>query len=82
MVCARALHLAAAVLDAAPEVAAADHDADLHTGRHTLLDHVAHAADDVEIQSAVRVSGQRFAADLQKDAFIFWFAHNLKLSPF
>ena len=46
MVRARALHLAAAVFDAAPEVAAADHDADLHAGLDALLDHVAHAADD------------------------------------
>ena len=42
----RALHLAAAVLDAAPEVAAADHDADLYAQLDALPDHVAHSADD------------------------------------
>ena len=65
MVRARALHLAAAVFDAAPEVAAADHDADLHAGLDALLDHVAHAADDREIQSPVRVARQRLSADLE-----------------
>ena len=45
MVCARALHLAAAVLDAAPEVAAADNDADLTALLAAFLDHVADRAD-------------------------------------
>ena len=65
MVRARALHLAAAVFDAAPEVAAADHDADLYACFDALPDHVAHSADDREVQSPVRVAREGFAADLE-----------------
>ena len=75
MVCARALHPAAAVLDAAPEVAAADHDADLHAEPDTFFDHVAHAADHIKIQPAPRLACQRLAAELQQHALIFRFAH-------
>ena len=65
VVCTRALHLAAAIFDAAPEVAAADHDADLYACFDALPDHVAHSADDREVQSPVRVARKGFAADLE-----------------
>ena len=65
MVCAGAFHLAAAVFDAAPEVAAANHDADLHAGLNTLPDHIAHPANDREVQSPVRIARKGFAADLE-----------------
>ena len=75
LVGAGALHPVAAVLEAAPEVAAAHDDADLHAGLGTLLDDVADAADDVEVQPPVLVPGQGLAADLQEHAPIFDVAH-------
>ena len=71
MVGAGALHFAAAVLCAAPEVAAADHNADLHAHRHTLGDRVTDAADHRKIQSGLFLPGKRLAADLQQDALEF-----------
>ena len=59
------LHLVAAVLQAPPEVAAADHHAYLNSHVHTALDHVAHLADHVEVQTPGRFPRQGFAADLQ-----------------
>jgi hypothetical protein len=71
------LHLAAAVLDAPPEVAAADDQANLDTHIDTLLDGGADFADLLKIQTeAIALSGlltQRFTADLQQDALIFQF---------
>jgi hypothetical protein len=46
-------------------VAAADHDADLYACFDALPDHVAHSADDREVQSPVRVARKGFAADLE-----------------
>ena len=74
-----ALHTVAAVFHAAPEVAAADDDADLHAGFDTLFDHVAHAANHVKVQPAVRVARQCLAADFQQHPMIFWFAHAIPL---
>ena len=76
------LHPVAAVLDAAPEVAAADNNADLHARLHTLLDHVADTADHIKIQAPVGVAGQRLAADLQQDAPVFRLVHGIPLLIF
>ena len=58
------LHTVAAVLQAAPEIAAAHNNADLNTHGHRLLDHITHLADDVKIQAPVGSTGQSFAGDL------------------
>ena len=79
MVGSRALHAVAAVFQATPEVAAADDYADLHALLHTLFDHVAHAADDVKVEPAVRFARQCLAADFQQYPMIFWFAHAIPL---
>lgn len=70
----------AAVLDAAPEVAAAHHDADLHATGYALLDYVAHTTDHVEVQATAGLSGQRLAAQFQKDPLILRFTHTF--NPF
>ena len=72
-----ALHPVAAVLEAAPEIAAAHHDAHLDTTVYTLLDHVAHAADHVEVQAPAGPAGQRLAAQLQKNPLVLRFAHTV-----
>lgn len=75
LVGAGALHPVAAVLDAAPEIAAADDDAHLHTGFDALLDDVADTADHIKIQAAVGVARQGLAADFQKYAAILRLVH-------
>ena len=80
MVGARAGHLALAVFHAAPEVAAADDDAYLHAQFGAGLDDIAHLPDDAEIQPCLLLTGQRFAADLEQDAFIFGFCFH-KTTP-
>ena len=72
------LDISLAVLHAAPEVAAADDHAHLHTHGGTFLDHVGHLAHYLEIQTEVLVAGQRLAADLQQHPFIFRFVHVLR----
>ena len=79
MVGSRALHAVAAVFEAPPEISAADDNADLHAFFHTLFDHVAHAADDVKVEPAVRFARQCLAADFQQYPMIFWFAHAIPL---
>ena len=69
------LHPAAAVLDAAPEVAAAHDDADLHAGLDTFLDDVAHAADYIEVEAPVLLARERLAADFQKDPLVLGLCH-------
>ena len=82
MIRARALHPVAAVLDAAPEIAAADDDTDLHTGLDAPLDYVADLPDHIEIQTPVGVAGKRLAADLQQDALILRLVHGIPLLVF
>ena len=77
---ARTGHLALAVFHAAPEVAAADDDAHLHAQFGAGLDDVAHLTDDAEVQSRFLLTGQRLAADLEQDAFIFGFCSH-KTTP-
>ena len=62
-----ALDVALAVFHAAPEVAAADDDAHLHTQLRARLDDVAHLTDHVKIQSRLLVTGKRLTADLEQD---------------
>ena len=71
MVCTHALHFIAAVFETAPEVAAADHNADLHAGVHAALDHVAHLADHGKVKTPMCVASQSLAADLEQDALVF-----------
>ena len=71
MVGAGALHVAAAVLGAAPEVAAADDHADLHAELAAFLNRVAHAGDHIEIQTGLLLAGQSLTADLEQNAVIF-----------
>ena len=59
------LHLLGAVLEAAPEVAAAHDDAHLHAQIHALFDCVADAAHHIEVVAPALVAGERFAADFQ-----------------
>ena len=70
-----ALHLAAAVLGAPPEVAAADHQAHLDAHVQALLDDVANPADHLKIQAGVLVASQSLAADLQQHALINRLCH-------
>jgi len=70
------LHPVAAVLQATPEITAADHNAYLDAQIHTLFDHVAYAADHVEIQPAACLPCQSLAADLQKHPPVLRFAHS------
>ena len=70
-----ALHPAAAILDATPEVASAYHQAHLNAKRHAFLDNVADLADHLKIQAGMLLTGQRLAADLQQHALVHWFFH-------
>ena len=77
----RALYLAFPVLDAAPEVAAAYDDADLHAHIHAALHRLADLADDAEVKSGLLLPRQRFAAYLQQHAPIYGLSfhpHHLK----
>ena len=77
-----ALDIAFAVLDAAPEVTAADDNANLHAHFDALADHLGHAAHHIKIQTKLLVACQRFAADLQQDALIFGCVHDRILHYF
>ena len=68
-------HPVAAVLQPAPEVSAAYHDAHLHAQLGALLDDLAHLSDHVEVQSPGGIPRQGLAADLQQHAFILWLFH-------
>ena len=72
-----ALLFAGAVLDAPPEIAAADDEANLHAHVNTSLDGSSHFSDLGKIQAETvalgRLFTQRFTADLQQDALIFQF---------
>ena len=70
-----ALDMPLAVLHAAPEVAAADDDAHLHTHFYTFLDDVSHPAHHLKIQANVLVACQRLAADLNEYPLIHWLLH-------
>ena len=70
-----ALDVALAVFHAAPEVAAADDDAHLHTHVRALFDDVAHLGNDVEVEAEVLVARQRLAADLEQHALILELSH-------
>mgnify|MGYP000802247271 CR=1 FL=1 len=62
------------------KMAAADDDAYLHAQFGAGLDDIAHLPDDAEIQPRLLLAGQRFAADLEQDAFIFGFCFH-KTTP-
>ena len=80
MICTHPLHLLGPVLQTAPEVAAADHDADLQTVVHTTADDVADLPDDVKVQAAVGFARQSLAADFQQHTVIFQFTGHKKHS--
>ena len=75
VVCAGALHFAAAVLNAAPEVAAADDNADLAAFLIALFDYVTYRPDHIKIQAEMLIPCKRFAADLDQHALIFRCSH-------
>ena len=81
MVGAGAFH-ALAVFDAAPEVAAADDDADFAAEAHRFGDRFDDAVDHVVVEAETGFTGQRFAADLDEHAFIFEFVQNQSLRFF
>ena len=62
-----ALDLSGSVLDAAPEVAAADDDADLGALLGGLFQHLAHGGDEVKVKAGLLLPGQRLTADLDND---------------
>ena len=64
------LDLAVAVLDAAPEVAAADDDADLGARFHAALDLFANGRDKGKVIACFLLGGKRLAADLDEDSLI------------
>ena len=68
-------HLVAAVLYAAPEIAAADYDAHLNAHVDALLDRITHRGDHIKIQSTTSVTGQSLTADLQQNTLVFWCFH-------
>ena len=72
-----ALHLATAVLHAAPKVTAADDKAHLHAHFHTSLNGSADLTDLSKIQAETIALGsfltQRLTTDLQQDALILQF---------
>ena len=72
-----ALDLAGAVLDAAPEVAAADDDADLHALLRRSLDGLADPGDKVEVKAGLLLAGQGLAADFDEYAMIAIFSSSL-----
>ena len=77
----RALNLAGAVLDAAPEVAAAYDDADLDAQREAFLHRLAHGAYDAEVQAGLLVARQGLAAYFYQHALVdrFFLVHVLPL---
>ena len=72
MIGARALHFPAAVLDAAPEIAAAHYNADLHPQVDAPLKHIAHRVDHIKIQAKFFIARQCLAADFNQHPFINW----------
>ena len=72
---ASALHLAAAVLYAAPEVAAADNNADLAALFVAFFDHIAYRTDDIKVQAEMLIARKGFAANLDQYALIFLCFH-------
>jgi len=77
MVGAGTLHASAAILNTTPEIAAADNNADLAANVCAALNYVTNRADHVKIQAEVLVTGKRFPADLDEDAFILGSIHVL-----
>ena len=73
-----ALDLPRAVLDAAPEVAAADDDGDLCPLLGCAPEHLAHRGDEIKVIAGLFLAGQRLAADL--DEYALEFVHNNILS--
>ena len=69
------LHAVTAVLQAAPEITAANNNAHLDTHLHSLLDNIADLADDVKVQTTVCGACQRLSADLQQHPLIFRLIH-------
>ena len=65
MIRAGAIHMVSAILRAAPEIAAADHNADLNAKRRALFHRVTHCFDHRKIQSGLFCPGERLAADFQ-----------------
>ena len=65
-----ALDLAVAILDAAPEVAAADDDADLGAHFHAALDGLADRTDKGKVIARFFLGGKGLAADLDKNSLI------------
>ena len=65
-----ALDLARAVLDAAPEVAAADDDANLDAHLRALFDRSADLGHKVEIEAGMLLPGESLAAYLEYDALV------------
>ena len=74
-----ALHFAAAIFNATPEIAAADHKAHLNAHIHTFLDGLGHLSDLTKVKAeAVTLGGfltKGFAADLQQDALVLDICH-------
>ena len=65
LVGAGALHVAAPVLGAAPEVAAADDQAHLDPLGHAGLDDLAHLPDEGKVDAPARLASQALSADIQ-----------------
>ena len=59
--------MALPVFDAAPEVAPANHNADLYAFFHAALDCQAYGSDKVKIIPGMLFSGERLSADLYDD---------------
>ena len=66
-----------AVLDAAPEIAAADDDAHLNAHLGAALDSLAYAGDKIEVEAGLFLAGKGLAAYFNKYSFIHWFRHGI-----
>ena len=59
-----------------------DNNADFSTDLNAVLDGLRHLAYNIEIETETAFAAENFAADLQKNSFIFWCIHKYFLSDF
>jgi len=66
-----AFYFALAVLDPAPEIAAAYDDPDLNAGVYACFYRFANVPDDAKVKSCVFFSRKRFSADFEQYSLIY-----------
>ena len=73
------VYLSRSVAHAPPDVARADHDADLHARIHAALDNIGQIVEYIEVKAGALCAGKRFTADFDQNAPVFLFCHLMHL---